>query len=264
MWDKIEGADPPALAKRVQELSNERVSEKTEGTGTEGVSAELQAKLKQLIRCEVVRVLGGLDHSANFCVSASPKPSLFARHALFTSLARRVHLVPRSFVLLCGPSVVQTPFMRTGSDSEGEPFVCRRSVRYPLNVLGLAFVDLSRRSVFQLGHLPSVDAVSLSLNEYRLAPLPLQFHPVIRRGRGEVIAPMYCRMMITPLPLQCLYPANVDRGLRCAISPTCWMPPPNVYSPVLLQRIGRHALHEGRRARAKVQVQQKDGRDAQV
>jgi len=48
---KIEGADPPALAKRVQELANQRVDEKAKGEGVEGMQPELRAKLKKLIRC---------------------------------------------------------------------------------------------------------------------------------------------------------------------------------------------------------------------
>lgn len=49
---KIEGADPPALAKRVQELANEHVAEKGEGGKVDGVEPALQAKLKKIIRCE--------------------------------------------------------------------------------------------------------------------------------------------------------------------------------------------------------------------
>lgn len=49
---KIEGADPPALAKRVQELANERVAEKGKGEKVGGVEPALQAKLKKIIRCE--------------------------------------------------------------------------------------------------------------------------------------------------------------------------------------------------------------------
>lgn len=48
--DKLEGADPPALAKRVQELANERVPEKMETGGTGGMQPDLEAKLKKLIR----------------------------------------------------------------------------------------------------------------------------------------------------------------------------------------------------------------------
>lgn len=50
---KIEGADPPTLAKRVQELAAERVAEKAdgEGGGLDQMQPELQAKLKKLIRC---------------------------------------------------------------------------------------------------------------------------------------------------------------------------------------------------------------------
>lgn len=47
---KIEGADPPALAKRVQEFANERVVDKAEGAGAEGMKPELKARLRKLIR----------------------------------------------------------------------------------------------------------------------------------------------------------------------------------------------------------------------
>lgn len=51
-FGKVEGADPPFLAKRVQELANERLSDKEAvGDGAGGVEPELQAKLKRLIRC---------------------------------------------------------------------------------------------------------------------------------------------------------------------------------------------------------------------
>lgn len=48
--DKLEGADPPVLAKLVQELATERVTEKTATAGVEGVQPDLEAKLKKLIR----------------------------------------------------------------------------------------------------------------------------------------------------------------------------------------------------------------------
>lgn len=51
-YGKVEGADPPVLAKRVQELANERLPDKEAvGDGAGGVEPELQAKLKRLIRC---------------------------------------------------------------------------------------------------------------------------------------------------------------------------------------------------------------------
>lgn len=55
---KIEGADPPILAKRVQELAAERVAEKAKGKGdgVDGLDPELQAKLKKLIRCGLTAV----------------------------------------------------------------------------------------------------------------------------------------------------------------------------------------------------------------
>ena len=48
---RIEGADPPTLAKRVQELAAEHVAEQAKGDGVDGMQPELQAKLKKLIRC---------------------------------------------------------------------------------------------------------------------------------------------------------------------------------------------------------------------
>lgn len=53
---KIEGADPPTLAKRVQELAAERVAEKAKADGLDGMQPELQAKLKKLIRCGLAAV----------------------------------------------------------------------------------------------------------------------------------------------------------------------------------------------------------------
>ena len=50
-YGKVEGADPPVLAKRVQELANERLPDKEAvADGAEGVEPELAAKLKRLIR----------------------------------------------------------------------------------------------------------------------------------------------------------------------------------------------------------------------
>lgn len=49
---KIEGADPPTLAKRVQELANEPAPSESKQEGVDGVHPELQAKLKKLIRCD--------------------------------------------------------------------------------------------------------------------------------------------------------------------------------------------------------------------
>ena len=50
---KLEGADPPTLAKRMQEFANERVrSDAPEAGRTDGISAELQTKLQKLTRCE--------------------------------------------------------------------------------------------------------------------------------------------------------------------------------------------------------------------
>ncbi|CBJ49167.1 glutaredoxin [Ectocarpus siliculosus] len=47
---RIEGADPPTLAKRVQELANEHVAQqKSKGDGVEGMQPELKAKLKSII-----------------------------------------------------------------------------------------------------------------------------------------------------------------------------------------------------------------------
>eukprot|EP00904_Undaria_pinnatifida_P001553 jgi/Undpi1/11399/HiC_scaffold_30.g13696.m1 len=49
-YGKVEGADPPVLAKRVQELANERLPDKEAvADGAEGVEPELAAKLKRLI-----------------------------------------------------------------------------------------------------------------------------------------------------------------------------------------------------------------------
>lgn len=48
---KIEGADPPTLAKRVQDLANEPVTGESKAEGVDGVQPEMQAKLKKLIRC---------------------------------------------------------------------------------------------------------------------------------------------------------------------------------------------------------------------
>lgn len=60
MFGKVEGADPPVLAKRVQELANERLADKEAvGDGAGGVEPELQAKLKRLIRCDNVMTRGG-------------------------------------------------------------------------------------------------------------------------------------------------------------------------------------------------------------
>ena len=70
---KVEGADPPTLAKRVQELAAERVAEKAEGGGKDGMEPELQAKLKKLIRCAVTaveRVGRGRLCFVLFCVRA--------------------------------------------------------------------------------------------------------------------------------------------------------------------------------------------------
>lgn len=53
---KVEGADPPTLAKRVQELAAERVTEKAKGDGADTMQPELKAKLKKLIRCAVTAV----------------------------------------------------------------------------------------------------------------------------------------------------------------------------------------------------------------
>lgn len=52
VFGKVEGADPPVLAKRVQELANERLPDKQavrDAAG--GLEPELRAKLKRLIRC---------------------------------------------------------------------------------------------------------------------------------------------------------------------------------------------------------------------
>lgn len=51
--DKVEGADPPALAKRIQEFANERVPEKGADGGADGAAglpSDLRSKLKSLIR----------------------------------------------------------------------------------------------------------------------------------------------------------------------------------------------------------------------
>lgn len=49
---RIEGADPPTLAKRVQELANEKAAQqKAKGDGVEGMQPELKAKLKSIIGC---------------------------------------------------------------------------------------------------------------------------------------------------------------------------------------------------------------------
>ncbi|CAM9108138.1 unnamed protein product [Ascophyllum nodosum] len=52
---KLEGADPPTLAKRMQEFANERVrSDAPEAGRTDGISAELQTKLQKLTRAAPV------------------------------------------------------------------------------------------------------------------------------------------------------------------------------------------------------------------
>eukprot|EP00903_Cladosiphon_okamuranus_P009420 g8984.t1 len=51
---KIEGADPPTLAKRVQELATEHIADKTAGDGLDGMQLELKAKLKKLISASPV------------------------------------------------------------------------------------------------------------------------------------------------------------------------------------------------------------------
>lgn len=55
---RIEGADPPTLAQRVQELANEHVAQKSKGDGVEGMQPELKAKLKSIIGCVQVASSG--------------------------------------------------------------------------------------------------------------------------------------------------------------------------------------------------------------
>lgn len=55
VFGKVEGADPPVLAKRVQELANERLADKEAvGDGAGGLEPELRAKLKRLISASPV------------------------------------------------------------------------------------------------------------------------------------------------------------------------------------------------------------------
>lgn len=70
---KLEGADPPALAKRVQELANERVSEKAAVGSALGVEPQLQAKLRKLIRCGGVP--GEVKRSKNQRFTAKDRPT---------------------------------------------------------------------------------------------------------------------------------------------------------------------------------------------
>lgn len=55
---KIEGADPPTLAKRVQELAAERVADKATEDGLDGMQPELRAKLGKLVRCGQTKYQG--------------------------------------------------------------------------------------------------------------------------------------------------------------------------------------------------------------
>lgn len=58
---RIEGADPPTLAKRVQELANEHVPQKSKGDGVEEMQPELKAKLKSIIGCVQVTSSEAVD-----------------------------------------------------------------------------------------------------------------------------------------------------------------------------------------------------------